>query len=129
MSQASDLSGQLANAAGQIRELEQAMKSHQTGLDIRLLIEFRQAVDQIRLTTWAMQKWIDLRGDQKNLYGALALLMAERIRRATELNNELARDLKSIGMVPETTGITDLRIAVERLLQCLGAFGQEPGKK
>ncbi|MGH9861957.1 MAG: hypothetical protein ACRD35_00890 [Candidatus Acidiferrales bacterium] len=128
MSQASDLSGQLANAAAQIRDLEQAMKSHQTGLDIRLLIEFRQAVDQIRLTTWAMQKWIDLRGDQKNLYGALALLMAERIRRATELNNELARDLKSIGMVPETTGMTDLRIAVERLLQCLEPLTKEPGK-
>lgn len=128
MSQASDLSGQLANAAAQIRELEQSMKSHQSGLDMRLLIEFRQAVDQIRLTTWAMQKWLDLRGDDKNLYGALALLMAERIRRATELNNELARDLKSIGVMPDTTGMTDLRIAVERLQQCLGPLAKEPGK-
>jgi hypothetical protein len=121
----SQLSGQLSKTAAELRELEKTIKASDTGVDLRILLEFRQAIDQIRLTSWAVQKWLDMRHHERDRYGPLALLMAERIRRATQLNNDLARDFASLGQLPETEGVLDLRLAVERLLSCLEPFSKK----
>jgi len=121
----SQLSAQLSKTASDLRELEKTIKASDTGVDIRILFEFRQAVDQIRLTAWAVQKWLDLRTHERDRYGPLALLLAERMRRATQLNSDLARDFASLGTLPETEGVVDLRLAVERLLTCLEPFSRK----
>ena len=46
----------LETATRELNELEELVKSG--SLDSRVLSEFREAVDHIRSTTWAVQKWI-----------------------------------------------------------------------
>lgn len=121
-----DLSAQLTRAAAELRHLEQTIKSKDAGVEVRLLIEFRKAIDQIRLTAWAVHRWLELRSEDRDPYGPLALLMAERIRRAIQLNNDLARDLKSIGTLPDTASVTELRDAVGRLRECLDPVAHKP---
>ena len=124
----SQLSAQLSKTAAELRDLERSIQASDTGVDIRILLEFRQAVDQIRLTSWAVQKWLDMRHHERDRYGPLALLMAERMRRATQLNSDLARDFTNLGQLPETEGVLDLRLAVERLLSCLEPLSRKPNR-
>jgi hypothetical protein len=48
----------LESATRELNELEELVKSGT--LDSRVLSEFREAVDHVRSTTWAVQKWIGL---------------------------------------------------------------------
>ena len=84
-------------------------------MDVRLLVGFRQAIDHVRETTWAVQQWIELRAQEKDAYGVLPRLTVERIRRATQLNNDLALDLDATEITMETEGIENLRQSVRGL--------------
>lgn len=86
----------------------------------RVLADFRGAVDSIRQTAWAVQQWIELQKQQRDPYTVLGLLTEERVRRATQINRDLAMDLDSLELGLETEGLGKLYEAVrglhERLL-------------
>jgi hypothetical protein len=83
---------QAKKAAVELRKLETALSSQ--GVDLRLLSEFRDAVEYIRgvATTAQQLREAQLRGhDENELHSEIA---AERMRRAAKLCREVAADLE-----------------------------------
>jgi hypothetical protein len=110
----SPITARLEAATSELHTLEELVKSG--NLDARVLSEFRNAVDHIRNTTWAVQKWIGL-SDQAggDPFSVLPIMSAERVKRATQISQDLSLDLQSIEVGFETPGIVDLYNAVDDL--------------
>ncbi len=111
------LPARLQRVGNELLELDQAIRSGD--IDVRLLEGFRQAIDHVRETTWAVQQWIELQAQDKDAYSVLPRLTVERIRRATQLNNDLALDLDATEVTMETEGIENLRQSVRGLYKRL----------
>ena len=118
---ASVLGARLQNVTAEIFELEKLLKLGT--IDPRVLNEFRDAVDQIRGTAWAVQQWIGLQ-ESGDPYELLPTLSAQRVRRATQLTKDLTIDLESVEVGLETPGLKELFQAVdalhERLARVIG---------
>lgn len=112
------LTNRLQAATSELFKLESELKSG--SMDARVLHEFRDAVDLIRCTAWAVQQWIGLQeksgGDP---YSLLPILAAQRVKRATQLSKDLTIDLESVEVGLETPGLKELYQAVNGLLDRL----------
>jgi len=111
------LNFRLRRASAELVKLEQGIKSG--GINPRILREFRDSVDYVRKTAWAVQEWQERQLQQHNTSTVLPLLTAERIRRATQLSNAITMDLAAHEVTSETAGIEDLFRAIERVYQNL----------
>jgi len=100
------LSFQLKRTTGELLKLEQSIKSGE--IDAYVLREFRDAVDYIRKTAWAVQEWQERQVQKRDTATVIPLLVAERIRRGTQLYEALTADLKSHAIRPEAAEIEDL---------------------
>lgn len=105
------LSARLQNLGAELRALEEDIKAGE--VDARVLQEFRESVDQIRVTAWAVQQWSELQAQKRDAYSVLPLLTRERIRRATQLAETLSLDIDATEITFETEGIEKLFHAVE----------------
>ncbi len=103
----------LKKNTAELLKLGQSLESN--GIDLRLLREFRDAVDYIRGTAWAMEDWEQRQGPDT----VLSLLTTERIRRATHLCNELAAELEACEVSFGTKGIAEFYRAIDRVSQRL----------
>lgn len=117
--EAESITSRLQSATAELQQLEQLVQSGD--LDGRVLREFRNAVDHIRKTTFAVQQWVGLKksGDP---YAVLPKLSAERVRRATQLTTDLVLDLQTLDVGLETEGIAELFAAVDDLHRRLAAM-------
>jgi hypothetical protein len=106
---------QLKKTSAELAKIKQAIKSG--GVDPRILSEFRDAVDYVRKTAWAVQEWQERQLQKHDPQTVLPLLTIERIRRATQLNKAITTDLAAHGVTRETTGIDEFFRAVESLHQ------------
>jgi hypothetical protein len=111
------LSIRLQTATANLSELEQLVKSGD--LDPRILQEFRDSVDLIRGTAWAVQQWIGLRERSADPYSLLPLMSAQRVQRMTQLARDLSLDLESVEVGIDTPGLKELCVAVNHLHECL----------
>jgi hypothetical protein len=105
-------------AIDDLLKLEKAIRSG--GMDPRVLREFRDAVDYVRKTAWALQELQERQTHQRDTATVRSLLTDERVRRATQLSNALISDLESHEVTDGTTGAADLFRAIEGLYQRLG---------
>ena len=110
----------LKKATAELAELENAIRCGD--VNPRVLREFRDAVDHIRKTAWVVQEWGELKAQGRETETVLGLLTLERIRRAAQLTNDLAADLQSKEIPPQTAGLYELFSAVERLHQVLSTL-------
>ncbi len=101
----------------ELQKLEKALQSE--GIDFRLLSEFRDTVDSIRTTAVAVQQLRELQLNGKDQHEIIAMLVAERVRRTTNLCHELVADIESGKMSGETKGIDDLYDALEHACDTL----------
>jgi hypothetical protein len=106
---------QLKKTSAELVKIEQAIKSG--AVEPRILTEFRDAVDYVRKTAWAVQEWQERQLQHHDPQTVLPLLTAERIRRATQLNKAITADLAAHEVTRETTGIDEFFRAVETLYQ------------
>jgi hypothetical protein len=88
-------------------------------IDPRVLTEFRDAVDHVRKTAWAVQEWQERHSRHHDPHTVLPLLIAERIRRATQLCDAITTDSAAHEVTRETVGIDEFFRAVERVHQGL----------
>lgn len=118
---ATPITARLEAATGELHALEELVKSGD--LDARVLSEFRNAVDHIRNTTWAVQKWIGL-SDQSggDPFSVLPIMSAERVKRATQICTDISLDLQTVDVGIDTPGIGSLYNAVDDLYRRLGAL-------
>lgn len=120
-SEATPLTSRLESATAELHQLEELVKSGD--LDARVLSEFRNAVDHIRNTTWAVQKWIGLSHESGgDPFSVLPIMSAERVKRAAQICNDLSLDLQSIEIGLETPGIVELYNAVDDLRRRLATL-------
>lgn len=107
-----------------LKELEEALKGGK-GLDLRVLQEFRDAVDYVRKTAWVVYEWQERRAHHRDTATVIPLLTSERMRRATQLCNSILQDLST--MRPErypgevSTFFEAIRMVHARLDPVLGA--------
>lgn len=94
----------------ELRELETTIKASE--VEGRVLAEFRHSVDQIRLTAWAVQQWVELEAQKKDAYGVLPILAQERAKRAVQLCKDLSLDIDTADVTVEAEGLDHLYDAV-----------------
>src|SRR5260370_34653840 len=70
----------------------------------RILSEFRDAVDNVRKTAWAVQEWQERQSRQQDPLTVLPLLTAEGIRRATQLCEAITTGLAAHEVARGTAG-------------------------
>lgn len=112
----------LAKATNTLKELEAEIKLLETGIDPKVLADFRQANDHIRLTAWAVQLWLEEEQKGHVPYKLVPLLTTERVKRATQLCQDLAGDMRVMQFSLESEGaegFQELYRAVDRLHQPL----------
>ena len=108
---------QLKKACADLVKLEYDLRSGLT--DARILTEFRDAVDHVRKTAWAVQEWQERQSRHHDPNTVLPLLTAERIRRTTQLCDAITTGSATHEVTRETVGIDELFRAVERVHQTL----------
>ncbi len=111
------LNFQLKKTSAELLDLEHAIRAG--GIDQRILMDFREAVDHVRKTAWAVQEWQERQFLHHDPQTVLPLITAERIRRAVQLSNAVISDLTGQDVTRETPGIDNLLQATGRLHQLL----------
>ena len=106
---------QLRKTSADLAKIEQTIKSG--GVDPRIVKEFRDAVDYVRKTAWAVQEWQERQLQKRDPLTVLPLLSAERIRRATQLSKAITADLTAHEVTRETAGMDEFFRAIEGLYQ------------
>jgi hypothetical protein len=107
------LTFRLRKATAELQNLDQDIKSG--NVDPRVLREFRDSVDYVRRTAWAVQEWQERQARHHDTATVLPLLVMERVRRATQICAAITNDLKENSIAPETAGIEDLLRAAQKL--------------
>jgi hypothetical protein len=107
----------LQAATTELQELERLVLTGD--FSPRVLSEFRSAVDNVRQTAWTVQQWIGLQEQSRDPYTVMSALSAERVRRATQINRDLAIDLQSLEVGLETDGLKELFGAVNDLHEAM----------
>ena len=108
-----DASQRLEVVTAELRELEQLIRSG--NIDARVLQDFRESVDHVRTTAWAIQQWIALGEHHKDQYSVLPMLTLERVKRAAQITHDLSLDLDSTDVSFETPGLEGLFCSVRGL--------------
>jgi len=88
------LTTRLQNATANLAQIEQPVKYGDA--DPPVLQEFRNSVDLIRGTAWAVEQWIGLKAKSVDPYSLMPVLAAQRVQPMTQLARDLPMDLKSV---------------------------------
>lgn len=108
---------QLKKTSADLLHLEHTIRTG--GIDQRILMDFRDAVDHVRKTAWAVQEWQERQITHHDPQTLLPLLTSERIRRAAQLGNAIVSDLMTQEVTRETPGVDKLFDAVQRMHRLL----------
>src|SRR5260370_33005358 len=77
-------------------ELQELQRSVKTGMvNVKILMEFRQAIDHARQATAAMRHWLEEQESGGDPYHLLPKVMTERMRIAAELLRDGTRAVES----------------------------------
>jgi hypothetical protein len=113
------LSDRLREVSADIRSLEAELKSGKTP-DTTLLQEFRQVLDNARMTAWTVSELSNAAESQKDPAKILSFLAAERLRRSTQILKDLCSDLDQQNVTWHTSGVQGLYETVNALQVQLG---------
>jgi hypothetical protein len=119
------LNFQLRKTSAELVKIEQEIKAG--GIDPRILEEFRDSVDYVRKTAWAVQEWQERQLQKHDPQTVLPLITSERIRRAIQLCKAITTDLTTHNVTRDTTGIDEFFQAVESLYQRVGDLFKDRG--
>jgi hypothetical protein len=114
---------QLKKTSAELLQLEHSIRTG--GIDQRILTDFRDAVDHVRKTAWAVQEWQERQITRHDPQTLLPLLVSERIRRAAQLGNAIVADLTTQEVTRETPGVDQLFDAVQRMQKLLADLLRE----
>jgi hypothetical protein len=107
----------LKKTCADLVKLEYDMRSGP--IDARILKEFREAVDNVRKTAWAVQEWQERQSRHSDAHTVLPLLTVERIRRATQLCDAISAEVAAQEVTRRTVGIDEFVRAIEHVHQSL----------
>jgi hypothetical protein len=107
------LTFRLSKATAELQKIGQDIKSEQ--INSRILQEFRDSVDYVRTTAWAVQECHERQVRCRDIATVLPLLAAERVRRAIQLCAAITSDLQEGKLTAELPGIENLRRATAQI--------------
>jgi Mg2+ and Co2+ transporter CorA len=111
-------SEEIKRLAAELRRIEQRLREEPPP-DQTTLNEFRQSVDNVRLTAWSVSELINAERVKKDPNTVLAFLSAERLRRFDQLVRNLCSDIERQALTLETNGMQTLKQSVNMLQQKL----------
>lgn len=85
------LSGRLQKIGADLREVQQLLTME--GVDPRILLDFRESVDGVRHTAWAVQQWLELKDKKEEMSNVMDVLTRYRIRVCGQMMNDLRMGL------------------------------------
>src|SRR5947209_7938406 len=101
------LAERLRRLTMELRSLELELRSGQAPDKLQLQ-EFRNVLDNARLTAWTVSELLNARERDQDLEKVLSFVVAERLRRSTQLLKELGADIEREGLTWQTHGIQSL---------------------
>lgn len=122
MSESGTLSQELKDLSAALKRIDQRLQS-ETAPEAVALNEFRQSVDNVRLTAWSVSELINAQRAKKEADQVLAFLSAERLRRLDQLARNLCGDIERRLITSQTYGLNSLfdsvNVLQQRLARCL----------
>jgi hypothetical protein len=106
---ASDLSTRLGKLASELQAIDLELRSESVPPDKALLQEFRQVLDNVRLTAWTVNELMNARETPERLLSFLAI---ERMRRLSHMIRDLCADMDKEVFTWQSTGVQTLSDAV-----------------
>jgi hypothetical protein len=113
------LSERLRRLSDELRECELELKAGSTP-ENTLLQEFRQVLDNARMTAWTVSELVNAAESQKDPATVLSFIAAERLRRSTQMLKDLCADIDEQGVTWQTSGVQSLYETVNLLQSQLG---------
>jgi hypothetical protein len=113
------LSSTLRNLTTELRTLDHDLKSN-LQMDAADLREFRQALDNIRLTAWTVSELLNARQIQRDPRAVVSFLTAERLRRFGQMVKDLCSDIDHEGARWPVASVDGLKDSVGLLQERLG---------
>jgi hypothetical protein len=89
-----DVSGRLQQVTVELRRIQDLLIS-ESEVDGRILTDFRDAVNRIRNTAWAIQQYAESKTTEKDPQTVLSVLAGERVRVAYQLCKLVQEDLNN----------------------------------
>jgi hypothetical protein len=109
------LSSRLQTLTSQLREIDLELRGQKAIPDKQLLQEFRQAMDDIRLTAWTVNEVMNAQESRTNPQKLLTFLAAERVRRLSYMIRDLCSDMDRQSFSWQHAGVQNLSDAVLHL--------------
>ena len=103
---------QVKKTSVELQKLEKSLQAE--GNDFRLLNEFRDTVDTLRTTALAVQQLREIQLKGRDAGEIVTMLVAGRVRRATNLCHELVADIDAGNMSSETKEVEELYDCLEQ---------------
>lgn len=129
MSAPEPMVSELKNLSAALKRMDQRLKSEQPP-DSVVLNEFRQSVDNVRLTAWSVSEVINAQRAKNEPDSVLTFLSAERLRRLDQLVRNLCGDLERRLITPQSYGVSSLLDSISVLQQRLKQrVTEEPQKE
>jgi hypothetical protein len=121
---ADTLSERLRRISTELRSIDLELKSG-TAPEAPLLQEFRYVLDNARLTAWTVSELLNARERNQNPAGVMSFLVAERLRRSTQMLKDLSADVGQKEVTWQTSGVSALFESVNALQVQLSQLVQE----
>ncbi len=116
-------SAKLRSATLQLRSLDRGLKTTPS-LSGAALREFRQALDNVRMTAWTVDELLNARQSQKNPQAVISFLTGERLRRFSQMARDLSGDLEQDGATWPAQAVRDLKDSLTLLRDRLTMVGE-----
>jgi len=120
------LSTRLHGLTNELQALDRELKSGPPP-DASLLQEFRQMLDNTRMTAWTVGELLKARELKRDPGAMLSFLTAERLRRFGQLTKDLSADIEQHGVNWQTHGVQGLfqyvNLLQERLSKLIDKHG------
>jgi hypothetical protein len=114
---AASISERLKRATEELREIHEQLVTG--NVDPRILTDFRDAVNRVRTTAWAVQHSLGSQEADAQGLSVLSLLAAERVRVAYQMCRIIAADLANNGMSHGAGKLVQLYLAAGDLTRQL----------
>jgi hypothetical protein len=108
------LSAKLHRLATELRQVEHQLQTA-TAPEAAPLQEFRQALDNTRLTAWSVNEAMSAGRRDTGPDSVLSFLAAERLRRLDQMVRNMCADLDRRAVTAETAGVQSLSDSVNAL--------------
>ncbi len=119
------LARRLDAASTELKELQAALQAGPSGLDPRVLENFREATNHVRQISWVVQQWLQRSSQNQDPFAILDQLQAERVRVTAELAKQLCMDIDATEVDPSTVGLLALNDNVKQLRKRLATLFRE----